>query len=56
MFIVYRTRNKRDEIVAECDTKEEAMKYTRPSEWNKQNDDFVYNPKLANVLSLGKEK
>lgn len=37
-------------------TKEEAMKYTRPSEWNKQNDDFVYNPKLANVLSLGKEK
>ena len=25
MFIVYRTRNKRDEIMAECNTKEEAM-------------------------------
>ena len=25
MFVVYRTRNKRDEIVAECNTKEEAM-------------------------------
>ena len=36
-------------------TKEEAMKYTRPSEWTKQNDDYVYNPKLVNVLSLGKE-
>lgn len=35
--------------------KEIAMLYTRPSEWNKQNDEFVYNPKLANVLSLGKE-
>ena len=36
-------------------TREEAMKYTRPSEWNKQNEDYVYNPKLINIVSIGKE-
>ncbi len=36
-------------------TKEEAMQFTRPSEWNKTNEDYVFNPKIVNVLSLGKE-
>ena len=35
-------------------TKEEAMLYTRPSEWNKK-EEYVYNPKIDNILSLGKE-
>lgn len=36
-------------------TKEEAMSFTRPSEWVKK-EDYVFNPKITNVLSLGKEE
>lgn len=36
-------------------SKEVAKIYTRPSEWTpKDKEEYVYNPKLENVLSLGK--
>ena len=37
-------------------TKEQAMVYTRPSEWvPREKEEYVFNPKIENVLRLGKE-
>ena len=36
-------------------SQEEAMLYTRPSEWTKR-EEYVFNPNISNVLSLGKER
>jgi hypothetical protein len=37
-------------------TKEEVMPLTRASEWApKTKEEYVFNPKIENVLALGKE-
>ncbi len=36
-------------------TKEEVMPLTRASEWTPREDEYVFNPKIENILTLGKE-
>jgi len=36
-------------------SKEEAMSLTRPSEWTDARTMYVFNPKIENILAIGKE-